>query len=182
MQKEKNSIFTSYVTIEKSPGVFSVIKKYSWNTLTEIWTSPVVRPPFTTWKNSHPFLNPKQKQKIMIFILKLLSGEMAHSTGLETSRRCFRKNRPSPSRARTLRLKGVISYSNEAVNEQMRSKAHSASTAPLVLHHTRIYECAMKQKSFFTRRNKHFFNGLLSFFPGRYECCARLCKLHLNIF
>ena len=86
----------------------------------------------------------------MIFILKVLSGEMyrAHSTGLETSRRCFRKNRPSPSRARALRLKGAVSYSNEAVNEQMRSKAHSALTAPLVLHHTRIYECAMKQKSF----------------------------------
>jgi len=101
-------------------------------------------------KKQPPVFDPKTKQKIMIFILKVLSGEMyrAHSTGLETSRRCFRKNRPSPSRARTLRLKGVISYSNEAVNEQMRSKAHSALTAPLVLHHTRIYECAMKQKSF----------------------------------
>ena len=97
-------------------------------------------------KNSHPFLSPKQKQTIMIFILKVLSGEMyrAHSTGLETSRRCFRKNRPSPNRARVLQLKGVILYSNE----QMRSKAHSALTAPLVLHHTRIYECAMKQKLF----------------------------------
>jgi hypothetical protein len=27
----------------------------------------------------------------------------------------------------------------------MRSKAHSALTAPLVLHHTRIYKCAMKK-------------------------------------
>ena len=67
-------------------------------------------------------------------------------SGLETSRRCFRKNRPSHNRARALQLKGAISYSNE----QMRSKAHSALTAPLVLHHTRIYECAMKQKSFST--------------------------------
>jgi hypothetical protein len=27
----------------------------------------------------------------------------------------------------------------------MRSKAHSTLTAPLVLHHTRIYKCAMKK-------------------------------------
>jgi hypothetical protein len=27
----------------------------------------------------------------------------------------------------------------------MRSKAHSALTAPLVLHHARIYKCAMKK-------------------------------------
>jgi hypothetical protein len=27
----------------------------------------------------------------------------------------------------------------------MRSKAHTALTAPLVLHHTRIYKCAMKK-------------------------------------
>jgi hypothetical protein len=27
----------------------------------------------------------------------------------------------------------------------MRSKAHNALTAPLVLHHTRIYKCAMKK-------------------------------------
>jgi hypothetical protein len=124
--------------------------------------------------HSHPFLSPKQKQTIMIFILKVLSGEMyrAHSTGLETSRRCFRKNRPSPNRARALQLKGAISYSNE----QMRSKAHSALTAPLVLHHTRIYECAMKQKSFSIDGINIFFNGLLSFFPGRYECCAPFKK------
>ncbi len=30
----------------------------------------------------------------------------------------------------------------------MRSKAHTALTAPLVLHHTRIYKRAMKKKSF----------------------------------
>ena len=30
----------------------------------------------------------------------------------------------------------------------MRSKAHSALTAPLVLHHTRIYKCAMKKFCF----------------------------------
>jgi hypothetical protein len=30
----------------------------------------------------------------------------------------------------------------------MRSKAHSAVTAPLVLHHTRIYKCTMKKFGF----------------------------------
>ena len=30
----------------------------------------------------------------------------------------------------------------------MRSKAHSALTAPLVLHHTRIYKYAMKKSGF----------------------------------
>ena len=178
MQKEKNSIFTSYVTIEKSPGVFPLSKNIP-EILTEIWTSSIWshrQTPVHNMKNSHPFLSKKQKQTIMIFILKVLSGEMypAHSTGLETSRRCFRKNRPSHNRARALQLKGAISYSNEAVNEQMRSKAHSALTVPLVLHHTRIYKCAMKQKSFSIDGINIFFNGLLSFFPGRYECCAPL--------
>ncbi len=32
-----------------------------------------------------------------------------------------------------------------AHNGQMRSKAHTALTAPLVLHLTRIYKCAMKK-------------------------------------
>jgi hypothetical protein len=32
-----------------------------------------------------------------------------------------------------------------ALNGQMRSKAHTTLTAPLVLHHTRIYKCAMKK-------------------------------------
>ncbi len=30
----------------------------------------------------------------------------------------------------------------------MRSKVHTALTAPLVLHHTRIYKCAMKKITF----------------------------------
>ncbi len=34
---------------------------------------------------------------------------------------------------------------HEALNGQMRSKAHTALTAPLVLHLTRIYKCAMKK-------------------------------------
>jgi hypothetical protein len=32
-----------------------------------------------------------------------------------------------------------------ALNGQMRSKAHTALTAPLVLNNTRIYKCAMKK-------------------------------------
>jgi hypothetical protein len=32
-----------------------------------------------------------------------------------------------------------------ALNGQMRSKAHTALTAPLVLHHSRIYKCAIKK-------------------------------------
>jgi hypothetical protein len=35
-----------------------------------------------------------------------------------------------------------------ALNGQMRCKAHTALTAPLVLHHTRIYKCAMKKFGF----------------------------------
>jgi hypothetical protein len=39
----------------------------------------------------------------------------------------------------------------------MRSKAHSVLTAPLVLHHTRIYKRAMKKIIFNGQmRNKHF--------------------------
>jgi hypothetical protein len=39
----------------------------------------------------------------------------------------------------------------------MRSKAHSALTAPLVLHHTRIYKCAMKKFCFSSQmRNEPF--------------------------
>jgi hypothetical protein len=39
----------------------------------------------------------------------------------------------------------------------MRSKAHTALTAPLVLHHTRIYKRPMKKFIFNGQmRNKHF--------------------------
>jgi hypothetical protein len=44
-----------------------------------------------------------------------------------------------------------------ALNGQMCSKAHTALTAPLVLHHTRIYKHAMKKISINGQmRNKHF--------------------------
>ncbi len=35
-----------------------------------------------------------------------------------------------------------------ALNGQMRSKAHTALAAPLVLHHTRIYKRAMKKNHY----------------------------------
>jgi hypothetical protein len=39
----------------------------------------------------------------------------------------------------------------------MRGKAHSALIAPLVLHHTRIYKCAMKKFGFNSQmRNEPF--------------------------
>jgi hypothetical protein len=45
----------------------------------------------------------------------------------------------------------------QALNGQMRSKAHTALTAPLVLHHTRIHKCAMKEIIFNGHmRNKPF--------------------------
>ncbi len=44
-----------------------------------------------------------------------------------------------------------------AFNGQMRSKAHTALTAPLVLHHTRIYKRAMKKIFINVQlQNKHF--------------------------
>jgi hypothetical protein len=40
----------------------------------------------------------------------------------------------------------------------MRSKAHTALTAPLILHHTRIYKCAIKKFGFKGQmRNEPFF-------------------------
>ncbi len=41
---------------------------------------------------------------------------------------------------------GSISL-DSAFNGQMHSKTHTALTAPLVLHHTRIYKRAMKNSS-----------------------------------
>ncbi len=44
-----------------------------------------------------------------------------------------------------------------ALNGQMRSKAHIALNAPLVLHRTRIYKGAMKKIIMIGQmRNKHF--------------------------
>jgi hypothetical protein len=64
----------------------------------------------------------------------------------------------------------------------MRSKAHTALTAPLVLHHTsltRIYKRAVKKITFNgQRRNKHFLIVIYhsSLVKGAMNA-ARLCKL-----
>jgi hypothetical protein len=66
-----------------------------------------------------------------------------------------------------------------ALNGQMRSKAHSALTAPLVLPHRRVYKCAVKKILFNGQmRNKHFliviYHSLLV--KGAMNA-VRLCKL-----
>jgi hypothetical protein len=61
----------------------------------------------------------------------------------------------------------------------MRSKAHSALTAPLVLHHARIYKRAMKKIIFNgQRRSKHFLIVIYhsSLVKGTMNA-TRLCKL-----
>jgi hypothetical protein len=61
----------------------------------------------------------------------------------------------------------------------MRSKAHTALTAPLVLHHTRIYKRAMKKIIFNGQmRNKHFFIAIYhsSLVKGAMNA-VRVCKL-----
>jgi hypothetical protein len=61
----------------------------------------------------------------------------------------------------------------------MRSKAHSALTAPLVLHHTRIYKCAMKKFGFNCQmRNETFLIVIYhsSLVKGAMNA-ARVCKL-----
>jgi hypothetical protein len=65
----------------------------------------------------------------------------------------------------------------------MRSKAHSALIAPLVLYHTRIYKRAMKKIIFNgQRRNKHFLIVIYhsSLIKGAMNA-ARLCKLRNGV-
>jgi hypothetical protein len=63
----------------------------------------------------------------------------------------------------------------------MRSKAHSTLTAPLVLHHTRIYKRSMKKITFNgLRRNKHFLIVISSLVKGAMNA-ARLCKLRNGV-
>ena len=59
----------------------------------------------------------------------------------------------------------------------MRSKAHSALTAPLVLHHTRIYKYAMKKFGFnFQMRNEPF---LIVIYHSMNA--VRVCKLRNGV-
>ncbi len=65
----------------------------------------------------------------------------------------------------------------------MRSKAHSALTAPLVLHHTRIYKCARKKSGFNSQmRNEPFLIVIYhsSLVKGAMNA-ARLCKLRNGV-
>jgi hypothetical protein len=65
----------------------------------------------------------------------------------------------------------------------MRSKAHSALTAPLVLHHTTIYKCAMKKFGFNSRmRNEPFFIVIYhsSLLKGAMNA-ACVCKLRNGV-
>ncbi len=77
----------------------------------------------------------------------------------EASQRVFRKIRPfsiewEPFNARAPPLTVIANY---ALNGQVRSKAHNALTAPLVLHHTRIYKYAMQKFGFnWQMRNEPF--------------------------
>jgi hypothetical protein len=64
----------------------------------------------------------------------------------------------------------------------MRSKAHRAMTAPLVLHYTRIYKCAMKKIIYHGQMmNEHFFIVIYhsSLVKGAMNE-ARVCKLVLK--
>jgi hypothetical protein len=65
----------------------------------------------------------------------------------------------------------------------MRSKAHSALTAPLVLHRTRIYKRTMKKIIFNGQRwNKHFLIVIYhSSLVKAAMNAARLCKLRNDV-
>jgi hypothetical protein len=65
----------------------------------------------------------------------------------------------------------------------MRSKAHSDLTAPLVLHHTRIYKCAMKKFGFNCQmRNEPFLIVIYhsSLVKGAMNS-SRVCKLRNGV-
>jgi hypothetical protein len=65
----------------------------------------------------------------------------------------------------------------------MRSKAHTALTAPLVLHRTRIYKCAMKKFNFNGQmRNEPFFIVIYhsSLVKGAMNA-VRVCKLRNGV-
>ncbi len=65
----------------------------------------------------------------------------------------------------------------------MRSKAHTILTAPLVLHHTRIYKCAMKKFGFNCQmRNEPFLIVIYhsSLVKGGMDS-ASVCKLRNGV-
>ncbi len=69
------------------------------------------------------------------------------------------------------------------LNGQMRNKAQTALNAPLVLHHTRIYKCAMKKFYFNSQmRNEPFLIVIYhsSLVKGAMNA-ARVCKLRNDV-
>jgi hypothetical protein len=64
-----------------------------------------------------------------------------------------------------------------ALNRQMHSKAHTALTAPLVLHHTRFYKRAIKKIIINGQmRNKPFFIVIYHSSPVKAACAMVLAK------
>jgi hypothetical protein len=64
----------------------------------------------------------------------------------------------------------------------MRSKAHSALTAPSVLHHTRIYECAMKKFGFNCQmRNEPFLIVIYQSLVKGAMNAAQVCMLRNGV-
>ncbi len=106
-------------------------------------------------------------------------GSFYRSSSKEASRRLFRKIRPSsikwePFNARVPSRTVIAHY---VLNSQMCSKVHTALTAHLVLHHTRIYNALGKSSVSMAKCEMNlFFYCNLSFFIGkrRYECCMHL--------
>jgi hypothetical protein len=75
----------------------------------------------------------------------------------------------------------VIAYC--ALNGQMRSKARTALTSPLVLHHTRIYNRAMIKININCKMWKKLFFIVIyhSSLVKTAMNAARICKLHNGV-
>ncbi len=87
-------------------------------------------------------------------------GSFHRSSLKEASQRLFIKICPSPIEWEPLneRASSRTVIAHYALNSPRPSKVHIALTAPLVLHHTRIYKCAMKKCGFNGQmRNEPFF-------------------------
>ncbi len=103
----------------------------------------------------------------------------------KTSWRVTRKICPSPIEWEPFnsRVPSRTVIGHYALNGQMRSKAHSALTAPLVLHHTRIYKCALKKFGFNSQmRNEPFLIVIYhSSLVKDAMNAARVCKLRNGV-
>ncbi len=113
-------------------------------------------------------LKHNNRNGLLSFPLKVLSSEM------DPAEIRLILNSRAPSHT-------VIGH--QALNGQRRSKAHSALSAPLVLHNTRNYKCAMKKITYNgQRRNEHFLIVIYhsSLVKGAMNA-ARLCKLRNGV-